>query len=143
MFKKIFLLSFISLWITTSTHAASLNPHHFKIQMLNGSNKNVTLSFREGIGHVELDPVLPDGYLLKPTESSPHYGVNIVPLDPSSTFNIIFKGEKECQFTVGFYAPGRPRITMEGLGCLGGGARLTEMGSTLLMYISDIDYQKK
>ena len=135
-------VSLLTLGLFTTAQAAELNKHHFWIQMLNASDKNVTVSFHKGVGNVSLAPELPDNTPLKPSSITAHYAVNIEPLDPAATFNITFKNEKECNFTVGFYAPGRPRILMEGLGCIGGGTQIVEGGKTLMLYISDINLKK-
>ena len=134
MLQRIVAISFLAL--STNVIAAD---HHFFVQMENISQKDVTLSFRQVEGNVSLSPILEDGTKLSINQKSVPYAVSIVPLDPKANYNIIFKGEKDCQFNVGFYAAGRPRVTMQGLGCLGSGAKITNQGTTLLLYVSDIN----
>ena len=111
---------------------------HFYIEMQNQSQKNASISFSEGVGNVYLQPELLKFTPLPPNQISEKYGVYFDPLLPEDTFNIIFTGKNDCVFNVGFFAPADPVITMSGLGCAGGGYRIIDNGTTLLLYISDI-----
>lgn len=140
MFKKsIVFASLLACHVSAFAATTESTDHHFYVQMQNRSSKNVTMSFRRGEGNVSLDPVLADNTPLKTV--SPKYGVNIVPMVPTATFNIIFKGQNECNFNIGFFAPGKPRVTMQGLGCLGGGYQIADQGTTLVLFVSDINHK--
>ncbi|MHB1949630.1 MAG: hypothetical protein ACYCQI_16140 [Gammaproteobacteria bacterium] len=138
--KSYLLASLLALGFSTGSYA--VDKSHFFVQMQNLTQKDVSVSFRKGNANVDLNPVLVDNTLLPAQQKSAPYGVEIIPMDHTATFNIIFKGNKECNFNIGFYAPGRPRVITEGLGCLGTGSQIVEHGSTLLLYVSDINLQK-
>ena len=150
MLKKISLLTSV-LALTLSpliaqaglvTKDANDQPHFF-VQMANQSSHDVTLSFKQvaGDGKIELSPTLADNTPLAANQQSLVYGVTYVPLGESDQFNIIFTGKLSCAFTVAFFAPGDPEITMSGYGCAGGGYSVT--GHTLILYISNIHSDKK
>lgn len=106
--------------------------------MQNRSYTDATISFSQNIGNVYLDPTLSDHTPLPANSTSHKYGVVINPLLPEDTFDIIFTGKHDCTFTVGFYAPANPKITMEGPGCSGGGYQIIDNGMTLQLFISEI-----
>lgn len=116
---------------------------HFYVQMANQSSHDVTLSFKQvaGDGKIELSPTLADNTPLAANQQSLVYGVTYVPLGESDQFNIIFTGKQSCAFTVAFFAPGDPEITMSGYGCAGGGYSVSE--HTLTLYISNINSDQK
>lgn len=113
---------------------------HFLILMQNLSQKDVTLRFQPGIGNVYLQPTLPDQTPLPAGQMSSKYGVYIDPLTPFDTFSIVFTGQKDCSFTIGFYAPADPTVSISGPGCDGGGYQIVDNGGTLLLFVSDIHY---
>lgn len=140
MLKNLFAIAILSS-ISFSLYADASS--HFFVQMKNDSEKDVTISFHQGPDkEITLEPTLPDNTPLISHQTSKKYGVNIVPMDPKATFNIVFKGNQDCKLDIGFYAPGRPRVTIEGLGCTGAGFKLIDHGKTLLLYITDIDLEK-
>lgn len=117
-FKKWFILiSFISI----NANATDL----FPLQMLNLTDQDLRISFQEDIGHVFLDCELEDNTLLPKGAYSHTYGVNFAPRDPSYQFKIIFSGEQDCVFTVGYYKPpGEPKVSVSGSGCRQAGYRV-------------------
>jgi hypothetical protein len=112
---------------------------HFYLQMENASDKDVTISFKKGIGKSDLMPALSENTKLLAHTDSDKYGVEFHPLLPWDTFNITFTGKHDCNVNVAFYAPSDPKITLSGLGCNGGGYKIIDNGYTLLLYISDIN----
>lgn len=135
MFSKGKLFVFISL--LSSTVFADPVPH-FYIQMENQSDKNASISFQKNVGNVSLQPVLNDHTPLPAKQLSNRYNVFFDPLDSADTFNIVFTGKNDCTFTVGYFAPANPKVSVSGLGCRGGGYRIIDGGYTLLLYVSDI-----
>jgi hypothetical protein len=141
MKKVLFILGLLVLnnTILANTPSAISDPSpHFYVEMQNQSQKNASISFAPGVGNVFLQPELLKMTPLPANQTSNKYGVYFDPLVPEDTFNIIFTGKNDCIFTVGFFAPADPIITMSGLGCAGGGYKIIENGTTLLLYISDI-----
>lgn len=133
--KLAYLLGLFASFLITSQAIAE---QHFYVQMENRTEGSVGISFQQAVGNIYLDPVLADYTPLAAHQASEKYGVHIEPLDPKSTFNIVFTGKKDCTFNVAFYAPGRPKITSYGLGCYGGGYQLIDNGATLLLFVTDI-----
>lgn len=123
------------LFATINLYAA---PPHFYIQMENLSDKAAAISFKQEVGNVFLEPGLADKTPLDAHTSSAQYDVHIEPLDPKATFDVVFTGKKDCTFNIGFYAPANPKVIVSGEGCYGGGYQITNEGTTLLLYISDI-----
>lgn len=121
------------------THAALASVPHFFVQMENRSDKQAAISFQKGVGNVWLEPNLADKTPLPSHQKSMKYQVNIEPLDPKATFNIIFTGKQNCNFNIAYYAPANPKVTVSGFGCHGGGYEITGNQYTLLLYISDIN----
>jgi hypothetical protein len=138
MIKKIFTL-FAFIFITTSAFAQNRVPHFF-VQMENQSLKETSISFQPVVGNVYLQPSLADHHPLKAHETSEKYGVVFNPLGRNDSFNIVFTGKKDCAFNVAFYSEYNPKITMSGMGCFGGGYRIT--GNTLVLYVTDIHLKK-
>ncbi len=119
---------------STSTFAAP----HFFLQLKNGTNKNITISVKENVGKMHLEPQLVDNTPLAAQQSSEKYGVVFEPLTAEGMFDVVFTGQKACTFTIGYFAPGNPKITVMGHGCNGGGYQIIDNGHTLLLYVSDI-----
>lgn len=109
---------------------------HFYIQMENQSTQDVTLSSQVDQGEVQFSPMLSDGTLLPANQTSQSYGVIYPNFGKDDVFSILFTGKKSCEYKVEFFAPGDPKITIQGLGCAGGGYKLD--GHTLILYVSDI-----
>jgi hypothetical protein len=138
--KKIVSLAnlIIVLAISLLSATAMASPH-FYLQMQNRSNKEATISFKQGLGNVYLEPVLGDHTALAAHESSKKYEVHIEPLDPKSTFNTIFTGKQDCTFNISYYGPANPKVIVSGAGCYGGGYQIIDNGHTLLLYVYDIN----
>lgn len=113
---------------------------HFYIQMENHSERDASISFQKVIGNISLIPTMSDHTTLLSHQKSGKYGVEISPLGRDDQFNIVFTGKEDCAFNVAFYAVYDPKITISGLGCLGGGYKL--QGNTLVLYISDISLKQ-
>lgn len=111
---------------------------HFYLQMENRSNKPASVSFKPEKGNVYLEPTLADHTPLSAHSNTPKYGVHIEPMDPAATFNVVFTGNQDCTFNIGFYGPANPKVIVSGAGCQGGGYEIIDNGSALLLYISDI-----
>ena len=126
MLKKSLLLASL----LTLASASAISAPHFYMAMENNSNKDTVF---------KLEPALADETPLVAQTSTLKYAVNIEPMDPSATFDVVFKGKNECVYTVGFYQPGNPKVSMMGPGCKGGGYRFEN--HVLVFYISDITYK--
>ena len=135
MLKKSLLLASL----LTLASASAISAPHFYMAMENNSNKDATISFRQQDTVFKLEPALADETPLVAQTSTLKYAVNIEPMDPSATFDVVFKGKNECVYTVGFYQPGNPKVSMMGPGCKGGGYRFEN--HVLVFYISDITYK--
>ena len=137
--KIVFLGSFMIISVQAETVKIIQNSApHFYLQMENQSDKEASISFQQGVGNVSLTPVLQDHTSLAGHQQSAKYAVTFSPLDPADTFNVIFTGKRDCTFTVGYFAPGNPKISVSGYGCNGGGYRIIDGGYTLLLYVSDV-----
>ncbi len=118
---------------------------HFYVKMENQSDKDASISLQQGVGNVYFTPNLVDHTALPAHQKSQRYGVTFAPIDPSSTFNVVFTGQNDCAFNIASYSPGIPKVTMSGPGCHGGGYKFVEEadGRSLLLYISDIRVSAK
>lgn len=88
---------------------------------------------------VYFDETLEDNTLLPAGRYSYLFGVNFAPRDPQSRFKIIFEGDKQCVFTIGYFKfPSMPAVTIAGNGCEGSGYRIERCGGydTLVLYIT-------
>jgi len=138
---------FLAICATSCSFAVNATPllintessPHFYLQMENLSDNNADISFAKGRGDVTLDPVLTDHTQLPAHSDSQKYAVEFHPLLPWDTFNIVFTGNKSCTVNIAFYAPSDPKITISGYGCAGGGYKIIDSGTTLLLFISDIN----
>lgn len=114
--------------------------NQFPLQMQNQTSKDVRISFRNDIGIVYFDIPLEDNTLLPAGQYSYTYGVNYAPRDPNATFKIIFNGEKECIFIVGYFKPPEePKVRFSGEGCNGAGYRVDPRSgySPLVLFVTD------
>ncbi|RDI45191.1 hypothetical protein [Aquicella lusitana] len=144
--ERLNLTAFFLFTLLLSTALYASSPAHFYLQMENRSEKTTILRFEPNEKNsqtaVYLIPALNNNTPLAAHEKSPQYGVHIEPLTAQATFDIIFTGKQDCHFTVGYYGPGNPKVSVAGPGCLGGGYQLIDKGRTLLLYISDIRRNK-
>lgn len=138
MLKVFYIIFFL---LTTSSYAGEW-PNRtctFPLQMLNLTEKEVFISFKTDIGLVYFDEPLEDHTLLPAGRYSYLYGVNFAPRDPQYRFKMIFEGEKQCEFTVGYFRfPEQPRVTLNGSGCDRAGYRI-ELNSnyeTLVLFVA-------
>lgn len=136
------LIQFFSIFCLFFTTAAIANASHFNLKMENRSDKDTTITFTRHTGNVSLIPELQANTYLAPHTMTFSYGVEITPMSPQASFDITFKGKENCTFTVGYYGPGNPKISIAGSGCHGGGYELIEDNHTLLLYVSDIHLKK-
>lgn len=128
----------VSLNVTAQINLADPQPHFF-VQMENQSNQDAAISFQPLVGNVSLVPTLSTHTTLPAHQKSQKYGVVFNPLGRNDSFNIVFTGKQDCAFTVEFFAPNDPKITISGFGCFGGGYRVNR--DTLELYVSDIRLQ--
>lgn len=137
-FKKLFTLTALSFLSLNATAEINLNDPtpHFYVQMENQSNQDASVSFTPRVGNVSLAPELSSHTSLPAHQKSQKYGVVFNPLGRDDSFNIVFTGKQDCAFTIEFFAPNDPKVTISGLGCFGGGYRVNR--DTLELYISDI-----
>ncbi len=146
MLKKLMMLGTITAFSMTAISAQAellktkKDAPHFYIKMENQSDKDATVSFQQDVGYVFLTPILGDHTALPAHQKSQRYGVTLAPLDPADTFNIVFTGQNDCTFKIGFFGPGNPTVNVSGSGCYGGGYKIVDEGDglSLVLYVSDI-----
>lgn len=136
--NKLFVLNCVTAIALFASYAQAKPVPHFYLQLENNSDKAVTLSFISKDGNTYLNPNLNNQLSLSTHQQTPKYQVYFKKLDPAITFDVAFKGKAECTFTVGYFAPGNPKISMSGFGCNGGGYKIIDNGTTLLLYVSSI-----
>jgi len=105
-----FLLVFISpkIWSTS----------HYALQMENNSNHETYITFLKDIGEVYLDIALEPNTLVSAHQISNTFGVNYAPNDPESRYQVIFRDNSNCIFTVNYFTPPEIPIVSIGSGCV-------------------------
>ena len=111
----------------------------FPLQMLNLTNKDVTITLEKDIGNVYFDEPLEEDTLLPAGHYSHTYGVIFAPRDSNSRFKLIFKGEQYCVFTVSYFKfPEPPPVLITGENCYQAGYRVERSGNydILVLYVN-------
>lgn len=126
-----------SLSVFAQTNTAS---PHFNLVVQNASSQNAAVFFKPGVGNVSLIPTM-GIQNLDANSATQNYQVVIEPLVENATFSVFTPSQNNpndlCEFDVGFYKPGFPKVTTFGQGCKAAGFHVD--GETLTLIVDDLE----